>query len=71
MAPSPTSSEGAILYPALLTKGVTAASVFSAFMRHEQKLVQGGKGVFSYRTHAGRRRVAGGLCHGQKSTAPR
>ena len=53
VSPSPASSEGAILYPALMTKGVTAASVFSAFMGHEQKLVQGGKGVFSYRTHEG------------------
>ena len=50
VAPSPTSSEGAVLYPALLTKGVTAASVFSAFMRHEQKLVQGEKAVFNYLT---------------------
>ena len=53
VAASPTSSQGAILYPALLTKGVTAGTVFSAFMSHEQKLVQGGKGVFSYRTHEG------------------
>ena len=47
VAPSPASSEGAVLYPALLTKGVTAASVFSAFMGHEQKLVQGEKAVFN------------------------
>ena len=53
VAPSPTSSEGAVLYPALLTKGVTAASVFSAFMRHEQKLVQGEKAVFNYLTRTG------------------
>ena len=53
VAPSPASSEGAILYPALLTKGVTAASVFSAFMRHEQKLLQGEKAVFNYVTRTG------------------
>ncbi len=53
VAPSPTSAEGTILYPALLTKGVTASSVFAAFMRYEQRVVQGSGGTFSYRSGTG------------------
>lgn len=47
--PSPASPEGTILYSALLTKKVTAASVFSAFMRFEQALVRKSGNQFSYR----------------------
>ena len=50
-------TEGVILYPALLTKGVTAAGVFDSFMRFEQQLVRKGGGSFSYRSRTG----AGGL----------
>lgn len=57
VAPSPASTEGVLLYPALLTKGVTPSRVFASFMRYEQKEVQETNGSFSYRDVTG----AGGL----------
>jgi len=53
VAPSPTSSEGAVLYPALLTKDLTAATVFSTFMRFEEQLVQKTGSVFNYQVQTG------------------
>lgn len=41
-------TEGALLYPAFLTKGTTAKSLFSSFMNHERKVVAGGGGTLSY-----------------------
>ncbi len=46
--PGPASQEGAVLYPALLTKNVTAGKVFSTFMRFEQQLVRKTGNVFDY-----------------------
>ena len=57
VGPSPSSPEGVVLYAALLTKGVTAAAVFSAFMRYEQGLVRRSGSVFNYQVQVG----AGGL----------
>ena len=57
VGPSPSSPEGVLLYGALLTKSVTPAAVFSAFMRHEQGLLRKSGSVFNYQVQAG----AGGL----------
>ena len=36
-------TEGALLYPAFLTKGTTARSLFSSFMNYERKVVTSGE----------------------------
>ena len=46
--PNPASPEGAVLYPTLLTKNLTAGKVFSTFMHFEQQLVRRTESVFSY-----------------------
>ncbi|MGO9660326.1 MAG: hypothetical protein ACLQVK_21785 [Acidimicrobiales bacterium] len=55
VGPSPSSPEGVELYGALLTKGVTPAAAFSAFMRYEQGLVRKSGSVFNYQVQAGGR----------------
>jgi hypothetical protein len=53
VAPDPGSPEGVLLYPALLTKSVTAGKVFSTFMHFEQQLVQKSGNVFNYQVQTG------------------
>jgi hypothetical protein len=44
---------GAVLYPALLTKGQTARSLFDALISYEQNVVRKAGGTFVYTQHAG------------------
>src|ERR1700733_14640020 len=55
--PSPSSPEGVILYPALLTGGTTASQVFSGVMADEQRAVRASGSVFSYQLERGLGRV--------------
>ncbi|HTW97155.1 MAG TPA: hypothetical protein VMD59_00175 [Acidimicrobiales bacterium] len=52
LSPDASGTEGAILYPALLTKGVTAASLFSGLMAYEKSsLVKDGASVVETAGH--------------------
>jgi len=53
VGPSPTSPEGALLYPALLTKDLSSSMVFSSFMRFEKQLVEKNRGTFNYQVRTG------------------
>lgn len=44
-----TGTEGALIYPALATKGLTAAGFFTSLLRFEQDHTSGGGGSLSYR----------------------
>ena len=55
--PSPSSPEGVILYPALLTGATTASQVFSGFMAYEQRAVRAGGSAFSYQVESGHGRL--------------
>ena len=48
VSPNLAGPEGDIVYPALLTKGVTAGSVLTGFMGYVQGLVRKSGGVFNY-----------------------
>ena len=48
VSPNLAGPEGDIVYPALLTKGVTAGSVLTGFMGYVQGLVRKSAGVFNY-----------------------
>lgn len=45
---SPSGTLGSLLYPALLTKGLTATSFFSSYMRYQQRLVSQEGGSLSF-----------------------
>jgi hypothetical protein len=50
---STSGTQGAILYPALLTKGATPANVFNSFMRFQQSLDAKGGSTLSYQERSG------------------
>ncbi len=51
---SPSGTVGSLLYPALLTKGLTATSFFSSYMRFQQKLVSQEGGSLSFQLQPSR-----------------